>query len=404
MARVLYISYTGLMDPLGQSQVLQYVLGLAKSHHMTILTFEKPSNLADREKRVDLEVRCRDAGVEWHPRIWHNKPGMPATVYDIVAGIGTATRLSRQVDAQILHCRSYIGSLIGLAVKRLTGARLIFDMRGFWADERVDGGIWSGSGWTYRIFKRVERRLFLNADYVVSLTRAGVREFAAFDYLQRCLPPVSVIPTCTNLKLFRYMDTAREGFTLGYVGSSGSWYMFDDVARAVRRLFELRADARFLVLNKGSHPQIRRDLEAAGVDMGRVELREAPFDQVAGQIALMDAGIFFIKPAWSKRASCPTRMGEFLGCGKPCLTNDGVGDVREDFAETNTGITLPIEAGGRRAAYVLDAALEQLIARAAEPHLPRRCRAAAEERFSLEGGIAEYSRIYDGLAAAGPAA
>ena len=140
MARVLYISYTGLMDPLGQSQVLQYVLGLAERHKMTLLTFERPTNLSDVERLMALEARCRAAGVEWYARTWHNRPSLLATVYDILAGNYTATRLALKSRAEIVHCRSYIGSLIGLVVKRRTGARLIFDMRGFWADERVDGG------------------------------------------------------------------------------------------------------------------------------------------------------------------------------------------------------------------------------------------------------------------------
>ena len=407
MARVLYLSYTGLMDPLGQSQVLQYVLALAATHRMTVLSFEKPANLADTARHAALQARCRAAGIDWHWRVWHGRPGLPVALpvplFDLLSGMRAAIRLARAGGVQIVHGRSYVGALIGLAVKRRTGARLIFDMRGFWADERVDGGLWSRNGLSYRLSKRLERVLFCNADHLVSLTRAGLREVAAFDYLQGRLPPVSVIPTCTNLDLFRPMPAARRGFTLGYVGSSGSWYMFDDVARAVHRLFDLRPEARFLVLNKGAHAQIRRDLQAAGVDMARVELREVAFDDVAGQIARMDAGIFFIKPAWSKRASCPTRMGEFLGCGKPCLANAGVGDVESDFAETGTGITLPVDGQGRLVTAGLDAALADLIALAGRHDTAARCRAAAEARFSLARGVAEYSRVYDRLAAAGPA-
>ena len=395
---VLYISYTGLLDPLGQSQVLQYVLGLAKTHRMTVLTYEKPAALADTQRVQALQSQCRAAGVDWHHLVWHNRPGIPATLYDIAQGIRKATRLARASGAQVVHCRSYIGGMIGLSVKRRTGARYIFDMRGFWPDERVDGGIWSRSGLPYRVFKQVERRLFLGADHVVSLTRAGVREFAAFDYLQGRLPPVSVIPTCTNLEMFRRIDSPREGFTLGYVGSAGSWYMFDDVARTVQRIFARRPDARFLVINKGGHQQIDAALRRAGVDMARVEIREALFTEVAAQIGRMDAGIFFVKPAWSKRASCPTRMGEFLACGKPCLANAGVGDVEEDFGETSTGVTLPVDAEGGLVTTGIDAAIERLFDLAAAPDIGARCRAAAEARFALEGGIAEYDAIYRKLA------
>lgn len=397
MTRVLYITYTGLLDPLGQSQVLQYVLGLSKHHQMTVLSYEKPENLSESEKLHALEERLKLSGVNWYRRVWHRKPGIPATVFDISRGITQATRIVRQNDIQVLHCRSYIGSMIGLAVKRRTGAKLIFDMRGFWPDERVDGGIWRAGSAPYRFFKRMERKLFLNADHVVSLTRAGVREIAQMPYLQGRMPAVSVIPTCTNLDMFHPVPIPHSGFTLGYVGSVGSWYMFADVANAVARLFALRDDAKFLVVNKGGHDLIRAELHKAGVDMSRVEIREAAFDQVAEQVGRMDAGIFFIKPVWSKRASCPTRMGEFLACGKPVLANSGCGDVQADLEETQTGVALPSKADGSVDMSGLDQALSRLIELSREPLMQTRCRNAAEERFSLSGAIAEYSSIYKRL-------
>ncbi|MBR9885849.1 MAG: glycosyltransferase family 4 protein, partial [Oceanospirillales bacterium] len=335
---VLYISYTGLMDPLGQSQVLQYVLALGLAgHRMTVLSFEKPGALNDPERVAAIRTQCREANVDWRPRIWHNKPiGILATLYDLSAGRRQAIRIAREIDAEIVHCRSYIASLMGLAVKRATGAKFVFDMRGFWPDERVDGRIWSRSSVPYRIFKRVERSLFLNADHIVSLTKAGIREYEAFEYMRGIAPKSTVIPTCTNLDMFRPETASREGFTLGYVGSIGSWYLFDEVARAVTRAFALRSDARFLVVTKGNHDRVRKALDKAGADPKRIQVLSADFSEVAHQIGRMDAGIFFIRPAWSKRASCPTRMGEFLACGKPCLANGGVGDVAEDIRETGT--------------------------------------------------------------------
>ncbi|SFQ62876.1 Glycosyl transferase 4-like domain-containing protein [Roseivivax halotolerans] len=399
---VLYISYTGLMDPLGQSQVLQYVLALGRwGHRMTVLSFEKPDALNDRDRVAAMRALCDAAGVDWRPRVWHNKPvGILATLYDLAAGRRQAIRIAREVGAEVVHCRSYIASLMGLAVKRATGAKFVFDMRGFWPDERVDGSIWSKSGAPYRVFKRVERSLFLNADHVVSLTKAGVREYEAFDYLKGRAPNSTVIPTCTNLEMFRPEDTPREGFTLGYVGSVGSWYLFDEVAKAVARAFVLRSDARFLVVTKGNHDLVRKALDAAGADPARVEMRSADFSEVAHQIGRMDAGLFFIRPAWSKRASCPTRMGEFLACGKPCLANGGVGDVAEDIRETGTGIALPPIGTETVDLTDLDAALHRLFAMAEDPGMAARSRAVAEERFSLETGVAAYSGIYARLAGA----
>ena len=399
MTSVLYISYTGLMDPLGQSQVLQYVLALGKSgHKMTVLSFEKPDALKDHQRVASMRAQCEAANVEWRPETWHNKPiGIVATVYDLVVGCFKAIRIAKEVKADIVHCRSYIAGAMGLAVKRATGAKYIFDMRGFWPDERVDGNILSKSSLTYKVFKRLEKSLFLNADHVVSLTKAGVREFEKFEYLKSVSVPSSVIPTCTNMDMFRPVSMPQDGFTLGYVGSARSWYLFDEVAKAIARAFELKPDARFLVVTKSSHDVVREKLQKANVDLNRVEICSADFSEVGNQIARMDAGIFFIRPAWSKRASCPTRLGEFLACGKPCLANGGVGDVASDLTETQTGIALEPIGTDSVDMSELDTALERLFQMAADPEMETRCRKVAEERFSLQTGVTAYSSIYQKL-------
>lgn len=401
MANTLYISYTGLMDPLGQSQVLQYVLGLSKDHKITVISFEKPENLNDEVKMEKLRARLNECGVDWRALKWTKRLSMLGKVLDIAKGAFTAIKVAQRSRIHIVHCRSYIASIMGLAVKARTGAAFIFDMRGFWPDERVDGGIWTKAGIAYRMFKAIEKRLFLNADHVVSLTCAGVREFSRFDYLEDKVPPYTVIPTCTNLDLFSPADNSGSCFTLGYIGSVGSWYMFDQVAFAVSSLFKMRSDARFLVVNKGGHALIRDKLSDAGVDLERVDVVEAPFDKVGEYVSRMDAGIFFIKPAWSKRASCPTRMGEFLACGKPCLANVGVGDVKEDFEETKTGITIEFDEHNDINAEDLDASLRSLIALASDPGVSRRCRQAAVDRFSLDNGTNKYNQIYQGLSMRG---
>ena len=396
MASVLYISYTGLADPLGQSQVLQYVLGLAKcGHRMTVMSFEKAEALSDTTQIEIIRSQCEAVGVDWRPRVWHNKPiGILASLFDLVAGCFHGGRIAREVGAEVVHCRSYIASMMGLWLKRTAGVKLIFDMRGFWPDERVDGGIWKASSFNYKAFKRIERWLFLGADHIVSLTRSGVLEYQAFDYMADVPLKSTVIPTCTNLEMFQLKKVPKHNFTLGYVGSVGSWYLFDSVAKVVGRAFEKRPEMKFLVITKSIHELVWSALRHANVDLTRVEVRSADFSQVTDQIVLMDAGVFFVRPAWSKRASSPTRLGEFLACGKPCLCNDGVGDVGENLAETGTGVTLPAQGSEGVVLDDLDNALEELFAMAAAPDIAIRCRTLAEKRFSLTAGVAAYSDIY----------
>jgi hypothetical protein len=71
-------------------------------------------------------------------------------------------------------------ALVGLSLKRRLGLPLLFDMRGFWADEKLEGGSWPQRNPlfrpVYRFFKRQEAQLLATSDAIVSLTEAGRNE------------------------------------------------------------------------------------------------------------------------------------------------------------------------------------------------------------------------------------
>jgi glycosyltransferase involved in cell wall biosynthesis len=314
--------------------------------------------------------------------------------------------LVRRHKLDTVHARSYVAALPALLLKRLTGVRFIFDMRGFWADERVDGGLWPREGRMVRIAKSCERRFLLEADHVVSLTRAAVEEMRNFPYLQESMPRFSVIPTCADLSRFVPGPVEqRRGFVLGYVGSVGTWYLFDEVLACFRELLRMRPDARLLIVNRGEHALVLARLAAAGIAASAVELTSAAHAEVPRYMQRMDAGIFFIRPTFSKQASAPTKLAEFLGCGIPCLGNAGVGDMASILEGERVGVALR-----RFDTDALQNGLHELLRLAADPETPGRCVATARKHFSLSDGIAKYDALYreagakKALHAPGPAA
>lgn len=392
---IVYISYSGMLEPLGQSQVLAYQEMLATERHVHILSFERASDWANVAEREAVAKRMAEAGIDWHPLRYHKRFSLLATCWDVLCGTFIGWRLVRKHGLGIVHARSYVPSVMALVIKRLTGARFVFDMRGFWVDERVDGGIWRRGGLIYRGAKRFERRFLLAADHVVSLTRAGLVELAKFEYLQERMPPASVIPTCADLSRFTPQGAREAGLMLGYVGSVGTWYLFDEVVTAFRQLRELRPDARLLVINRNDHAYIRERLQVGGVPLASVDIRAASHAEVPAQMARMHAGIFFIKPVFSKQASAPTKLGEFLGCGIPCLANAGVGDMAEILEGDRVGVAISgFDAETIRAGMV------RLLALLADPETSSRCVASAQVHFSLEEGVRRYQAVYRSLEAA----
>ena len=396
---ILYISYDGLMEPLGQSQVFPYLRGLARHHEITLVSYEKCDDWSDSVRRKRVEAEIRTAGIRWVPLRYHKSPTVLATTYDVIVGFACCVYLVRRYRIHIVHARSYVSAILALALKCIFGTRFIFDMRGFWADEKVDGGSWRAGSMLYRAAKSFERKFLIRADVVISLTKSGVAAMCNLSYLRDRLPLFEVIPTCTDMEKFRRaLPSPPEGiissarFTLCYLGSVGTRYMFDQVLEVFKALREVCPGAHLLVINRGYHDYIRERMSALHVPQSWVEIRAVEYADVANELSSVDAGIFFYKPAFSALGTAPTRMGEFLACGIPCLANAGVGDCWEILDDEAVGTVLrDFDVSERKRG------IARLLELAAAPGISKRCRESARRHFSLADGVRNYDRIYRSL-------
>jgi glycosyltransferase involved in cell wall biosynthesis len=394
---VLYISYDGILEPLGQSQVLSYLEGLSNKRVIYLISFEKGSDKKNQLLYKKISDRTKKANIQWHPLKYHKWPTSLATLWDILHATVLSLWLVLRYQLKIVHARSYVASVSALVLKKILGIHYIFDMRGFWADERVDGGIWSRKGTLYHVSKRFERSFLLNADVVVSLTHKAVVEMKRFHYLNNKIPYFEVIATCTDLDLFRPKVEAsnvnrKKNFTIGYVGSVGVWYLFEETLEYYKLIKEIVPDARLHIVNKGGHEYIEECLDNAMIDKESVLLETRDHAHVVRAMQSMDAGIFIIKPLYSKISSMPTKLGEFLGCGIPCVCNSGVGDMAEIVNNENVGVVLNSFDKSKKKESIV-----RLLELVKDPETKYRCREAALRYFSLKDGINSYKNIYHSL-------
>jgi glycosyltransferase involved in cell wall biosynthesis len=153
-----------------------------------------------------------------------------------------------------------------------------------------------------------------------------------------------------------------------------------------------RANSRLkiLIVTRDNHEALRRDLQNAGVPPERLAITRTDFSDMPRYVRLFDAGLFFIKPSFSKRASAATKLAEFLGCGVPVIINDGVGDSGVIVRETRVGVVLPPKAD----VASLEEAAPKLWSIISDPSTAARCRATALELFDLDKGVERYRRLY----------
>ena len=278
-------------------------------------------------------------------------------------------------------------------------------MRGFWADERMEGGIWNKSNpihnRLYNYLKKKEKYWFEKADQLVSLTNNGR------DILIEMLPTIktdkiSVIPCCGDENLFAIPDEeerseVRESLGIGknekvllYVGSIGTWYLAPDMMRLFARAKSLGVFQKFLWISNSPEEIIFESAMKEGLERDDLIVISLPRDQVAAHIGAADAGVFFIKPSFSKRASSPTKLAEMLLCGLPVISNKGVGDLDSFFSANRIGICMELEDMHE----LSKDDLEELLSMRGEA-----IRQVGLKSLSLSLGQRSYRRLYKNLEA-----
>ena len=386
------------MEPLGMSQVWQYLKALSKVHTIHIISFEKPDDLLNKGKLDALSAEVESCGVSWCRLKYHKSPNVIATAYDILCGIGLSIFFIKKLKIDIIHARSYVSASIAIFISKLLNIKFIFDMRGFWADEKIDGKTWKKESLIYKLTKKLESSFISKSTYIVSLTNAGRDDIISLYPIKGISEKVVVIPTCVNLKIFHpqlsrrifNVDDKDYIFTLGYVGSVGTFYLFDEVLKSFEVLLKIRKNSKLLIVNKGQHDFIYKKILEFGFNKKQVKIKSASYIDVAININMMDAGIFYIMPSFSKRSSSPTKFGEFLGCGKPCISNYGVGDTESILSNEGVGIVLK----GFSDSDHLDG-IEGLLKLVSDSGAMKKCIDVATKHYSIDVGVEKYSHIYN---------
>jgi glycosyltransferase involved in cell wall biosynthesis len=394
----IYVSYDGALDPLGRAQVVPYLEGLsARGWRFDLVTFEKDERWGDERSRREMEERLAASRISWAPLRYHKRPPVLSTAFDIRAGVERVRALARARRPALLHARSYPSALIARLVGRSERIPYVFDMRGFYAEERVDGGLWPADGGLYRVTKRVERGLLRDAAAVVTLTRASVPVLREWITAAGGDPLLRVIPTCVDLARFRALAPPPRDrpFELAYFGSIGTWYLLDEMLRFGRAVADAAGGGRLLFLTNGDPAVVRARAAAAGVDPAGLRTDSVPHERVPDALASSSATFFFIRPGPSRLAFHQTKLGESLALGLPVAANEGVGDTDRLPAD---GVGVLVERLDP-AAYA--SAARALVALARDPSTRARCRAVAAERYDLAHGVAAYAELYEAVLARG---
>jgi glycosyltransferase involved in cell wall biosynthesis len=401
--RVLYISYNGMLDPLGQSQVIPYLKELSKKGvRFSLLSFEGPRAYTSegRERCERLREELASSEIDWHFLRYHKRPSLPATSYDVLAGIRYGSQLVQSKQIEMVHARSYIPATIALRLKRRFGLKMIFDVRGLMAEEYVDADHWKKGSVPYRLTKAMESRALQASDGVVTLTEKIWPAIKDWKGLRGREVIHEVVPCCTDLDRFFFSQSDRDRvraelslqdrLVLVYSGSIGGWYLTDKTADFFVALLKRKPQGHFLWLTGGSKSLIEKLMSDRGINANQFTVRSVAPAEVPSYLSASDVGIAFYKPTFSRLATSPVKVSEYLACGLPVIINAGVGDSDTLVAAQKVGgVVKDFDEGEYEQTLVT---IENLLA----GDVRERARTVAEDFFDVRSvGLERYSRLYE---------
>ncbi len=387
----LYLTRNGLLEPLGQSQVMAYLRGLSRDYAITLISYEKPEDWADTAAMARARADCEAHGIRWLPQQFRPSPKIIAPALSMARMIWLVRREVRRGGIRLIHARSYIPAAVALAVSRMTGVPFLFDMRALWPEELITAGRLRRGAMMHRAIARTERACLAESAGVVSLTHAAVKHLNSVYPTELADQRFVVIPTCADLDRFQPPTVRKTGARVhSCIGTVLSgWFRTDWLAAWLAAAAARDPQARFDIVTRDDPAKVREALDAGGALAERLTIGPRKPQDMPDTVRGHDLSVMFFTDGLGKMGSSPTRMGEILGTGLPVVANGGVGDVARIIEKYRVGVLVAGPTPEQ-----MTAALAALDALMADPDLPIRCRMAAEEVFSLKAGTEAYAALY----------
>lgn len=362
---VTYLTIDSLSEGVGSSQITPLISRLSKAGlKINLISYEKSkqnSELADYFKLI---------GVDWNARAFGANGFM--------GGISRLNNLRQEIPkTNLIHARSDIPAVSGIASRR---APVLWDVRSLWADQKVMIQKNLLNKTLYHSYRALETIASHQSLGMSTLTSAVI---PVLEERNGKLPPLrAVVPTAVDLDRFQLNSKLPSKLRALFSGTYNDYY---DLRLSALFMEELRS-----LTELETHWARPLESEKKQINVGEDRIFPASQNEMAELIPNYSFGISVCKldAGPSLSAAMPTKIGEFLACGRPIVVNKGLGDMDKFIKEFNVGVSLDGNS------INLKKSAAELINLVLDPETPDRCRALAEKHFSMEVGAKRYLDLY----------
>lgn len=378
------------MEPLGQSQVLPYIKGLSKKGiKFYLISLEKKKDI---KESIRIRGNLESLRINWYKlRYFGHHP--IKILFSIFQCFLVAFYLVISKKIEMIHARAYYSVFVSLPFKKLFKIKLIFDMRGFGPEEFVDAGSIKKDSIYYKLLKFLERKSILLADYLITLTPEAA-EIIKNEYKKLA---IDWMPTCVDEDRFKTEEPIfllKNRFVMVYSGSLWSWYNINAMIDFFNVLKIQIPSAHFLILSKDKNEKLYPLFSDKGLQKGDYTVIEVEPDKVPRYLKGSNLGISFTYNTYSKKASFPTKIAEYLISGLPIVINTQF-DFLKNLITTNK-IGIIIENFDKE---TFQKEINNLVSLLRDPNLKERCEQTARKYLGKNVCLNKYLEIYRKLIA-----
>lgn len=341
MKNVFFLSYDGLSDPLGFSQITPYLEIISKNKiKLNIVSFEKKNKYKIHSQNINKILLKNN--IKWYPLYYSNKFKKLSKIYDVLKFFLKVFIIIFLKQDVIFHARGHIPAYIAYIFHKIFKYKIIFDFRGLWIDERLDNGNIDMSKklekYIYYFLKKLEEKTLKVSSNIIVLTEKAKKELVNIYNIN--IEKISLIPCCTKYSLTYFnnkqlasikkrLQFAEEDFVLTYIGSLGGVYLLKNMLDFFLTMVKIKPNSFFLILTNNKEIAEREIYKNYLSIKKNIIVKNIQNHQISFYLSFTDYTISFIKPTYSRLASCPTKLSESFANGVPVISNENYGDINE---------------------------------------------------------------------------
>ena len=309
-------------------------------------------------------------GVEWNFRNFGSS--------GLIGGVARLNNLRQEIPkTNLIHARSDIPAVSAITSRQ---APVLWDVRSLWADQKRMIQNSAVNKTLYDVYRGLESIAAKRSMGMSTLTSAVV---PILEQRHKRLPLLrTVVPTAVDLDYFELNSIMPSKTQALFSGTYNEYY---DLNLSGLFMEELR---RHIAVE--THWARPNESNKSHIGVGENKIFPSSQIGMANLIPHYSFGVSVCKMGAgpSLTAAMPTKIGEFLACGRPVVVNSGLGDMDQFIEEFDAGVTLD----GTSSNLVKSATkLANLLS---DSETPYRCRALAEKYFSMDVGASKYMNLY----------